>query len=127
MTIYHIGQKRTCARCKKDGENCQEGANAKQCDENGGTKTNVQVAWKEILNVMGYTEWKGAETVVENSENGENEETVSAEEVTPIDGCDGLVFDNLEETTILEDIKTILKGVCTDESMISLHSIQLDH
>ena len=119
VKIYHIGQKRTCARCQKDGENCPGRANAKQCDENGGTKTNVEVAWKEILNAMGYTEWKGGETVVENSENGEKEETVAAEEVTPIEGCDGLVFDNLEETTTLEDIKTILKGVCTDESMIS--------
>ena len=119
VKIYHIGQKRTCARCQKDGENCPGRENAKQCDENGGTKTNVEVAWKEILNAMGYTEWKGGETVVENSENGEKEETVAAEEVTPIEGCDGLVFDNLEETTTLEDIKTILKGVCTDESMIS--------
>ena len=36
--------------------------------------TNVEVAWKEILNAMGYTEWKGGETVVENSESGEHED-----------------------------------------------------
>ena len=69
VKIYHIGQKRTCARCQKDGENCPGRANAKHCEENGGTKNNVEVAWKEILMNIGYRDWNGGETTVEPSEN----------------------------------------------------------
>ena len=120
VKIYHIGQKRTCARCQKDGENCPGRANAKQCEENGGTKTNVEVAWKEILNNIGYREWNGGECVVDTGNpSNENEEPAVAEEATPIEGCDGLVLDNLEENTTLEDIKSILKNVCSEENLIS--------
>ena len=56
VKIYHPGQKRTCARCQKDGEHCPGKANAKLCDENGGVKTNVETVWKEILDNVGYKE-----------------------------------------------------------------------
>ena len=40
-------------------------------------------------------------------------------EAAPIDGCTGMVLDNLEEDTTLDDIKNILKKVCPDESLQS--------
>lgn len=123
VKIYHIGQKRTCARCQKDGENCPGRANAKHCEENGGTKNNVEVAWKEILMNIGYRDWNGGETTVEPSETNEaideKKESAEVDEVQPIEGCDGLVFDNLEENATLEEIKTILMNVCTEEDLVS--------
>ena len=70
----------------------------------------MEVAWKEILNNIGYREWNGGECVVDNGNpSNENEEPAVTEEATPIEGCDGLVLDNLEENTTLEDIKSILR------------------
>ena len=61
VKIYHAGLKRPCARCQKDGESCVGRANARLCDENGGQKLNVEFAWKDILNSVGYKEWNGGE------------------------------------------------------------------
>jgi hypothetical protein len=111
VKIFHLGQKRTCARCQMDGESCPGRANAKQCEENGGEKTNVEIAWKNILTSVGYTEWTGGEMSVDAqvSQEASNVED-PVDDVPPIDGCVGLVLDNLEENMKDEDIKTFLKN-----------------
>ena len=45
------------------------------------------------------------------------------DDVPPIDGCVGLVLDNLEENMKDEDIKTFLKNACSNETleMCSIH------
>ena len=116
VKIFHLGQKRTCARCQKDGENCPGRANAKSCEENGEEKTNVEVAWKTILNTVAYTEWTGGEVSAGNPSNEEeSNEPVVQDEAEPIEGCVGLVIDNLEEDATNEDVKTILKKACSED------------
>ena len=123
VKIFHAGQKRTCARCQKDGENCPGKANAKLCGENGGEKIQVEVVWKDILNAIGYIEWNGEESadVIEDLTpvDGLHIETEEADDIPPIDGCTGLVIDNLEENMTIEDIKTLLKKACSDETLKS--------
>ena len=120
VKIYHPGQKRTCARCQKDGEHCPGKANAKLCDENGGVKTNVETVWKEILDNVGYKEWSGEG--IENDPEIEavredGEDTMDDPELPPIEGCTGIVLDNLEEDMSLDDIKAILQKVCPEDSL----------
>ena len=90
--------------------------NAKSCEENGGEKINVEVAWKTILNAVAYTEWTGGEVSAGNPSNEEeSNEPVVQDEAEPIEGCVGLVIDNLEEDATNEDIKTILKKACSED------------
>ena len=119
VKIFHVGQKRTCARCQKDGEYSPGNANARLCGENGGEKTHVEVVWKELLNSVGYIEWTGEETTaVVTDENPLDDRNVELDtEVPPVDGCTGLVLDNLEEDTTIEDIKVLLEKVCKYETL----------
>ena len=123
VKVYHAGQKRTCARCQMAGETCPGKANAKLCDENGGVKVNVDTAWKETLKTVEYKEWNGVENTANQGQiNDDKEEGVTdpvQEELAPIEGCTGIVFDNLEEDTTLDDIKDILKKVCPDDKLES--------
>ena len=121
VKIFHLGQKRTCARCQKDGENCPGRANAKSCEENGGGKTSVDVMWKTIMNNVNYKEWNGGEATADNDDHQEGmaTETSEVDDVPAIEGCTGLVLDNLEENMTNEDIKTILKRACSEETLQS--------
>ena len=46
-------------------------------------------------------------------------ETPEVDYVPPIEGCTGLVLDNLEENMTNEDIKTILEKACSNETLQS--------
>ena len=119
VKIFHHGQKRTCARCQMDGESCPGRANAKQCEENGGDKTNVEIAWKNILTSVGYTEWTGGNISMDaqGSQEESSKEEDQVDDVSPILGCVGLVLDNLEENMKDEDIKSLLKNACSTETL----------
>ena len=55
-------------------------------------------------------EWTGAEILKEVPAHEENpEEEEEGDYVAPIEGCTGIVMDNLNENMTVEDIKTILK------------------
>ena len=121
VKIFHLGQKRTCARCQKDGENCPGRANAKSCEENRGVKISVDVMWKTVMNNVSYKEWNGGEATADNDDHQEGmaTETSEVDDVPAIEGCTGLVLDNLEENMTNEDIKTILKRACSEETLQS--------
>ena len=118
VKVFHLGQKRTCARCQMDGDHCPGRANARQCEDNGGAKNDVEIAWKTVLNNVGYVEWTGAEVSKEASTHeNHTEEEVEEDDVAPIEGCTGIVMDNLDENMTVEDIKTILKKGCSEETL----------
>ena len=118
VKLFHPGQKRTCARCQKDGENCQGRANAKLCEENGGEKIPVENVWKDILSKIGYKEWTGGDVSTDIAETDDHLEG-GKEQLPPIEGCTGLILENLEENMNLEDVKSILKKACSNEVLES--------
>ena len=66
VKIWHPGQRRTCARCNQDAHNCPGGANARDCEENGGIKTKTDEMWKRVLQKVAYKEWAGEEIKLVN-------------------------------------------------------------
>ena len=65
-------------------------------------------------------EWTGAEVSKEASAHEDHtEEEVEENDVAPIEGCTGIVMDNLDENMTVEDIKTILKKGCSEETLKS--------
>ena len=118
IKIHHPGQRRTCARCQKVADLCKGNSNAKLCEDNGGLKIHVAIAWKETLASIGYTEWSGGETEVEEIE-AENIE-IEEENETDISNCDGFVISNLDEDTTIDDIKSIIKDSVPKEDLESI-------
>ena len=114
VKIYHLGQKRTCARCQETSDTCPGKSNAKLCEENDGNQVSVESVWKVILNKVGYKEWVGGETIdlVESKEEDENEVRDTMKElITKYPNCDGIMISNLPEETENEEIKTIINSV----------------
>ena len=106
VKIWHLGQKRTCARCNMDVDSCPGKANARHCEDNGGAKTKTENMWKTVLESVKYSEWDGEEVkiVVEETNAVEDESENSYE------GSDGIVLTNIEENTTEEDIKHLLRA-----------------
>ena len=117
IKIYYPGQKRTCARCQKTAESCPGNSNAKLCEENNGEKVKVEVAWKEILDKVKYTEM-GNESNATEDEPSDDSEEATVEEINTDDlKYDGFVISNLEESTTREDIEIILKNSVKKEDI----------
>ena len=120
VKIWHPGQKRTCARCNKQSEDCPGNSNAKTCEENGGLKEKTEVMWKELLREVNYKEWEGGEIQDISEETGavlEPSEPVSDEK------WDGLVIDNLKEGAKDEEILELLKKTCKDTDLENVQII----
>ena len=124
VKIHHAGQKRTCARCQKVADKCKGNSNAKLCEENGGEKVAVSVAWAEILDSLNYVKWNGEgrdnfdEDEQENTFEAESAE--STEDKADISNCDGFVISNLEEDASIEEIKRIIKGAAPDSDIAGI-------
>ena len=107
VKVWHLGQKRTCARCNLKADSCPGNANARHCEDNGGNKTKTEVMWKDVLQSVSYREWDGEEVkiVVEETIDDNDEPTAAA-----LEKSDGIVLSNIEENATEEDIKSLLKG-----------------
>ena len=108
VKIWHTGQKRTCARCNQEAVKCPGNANARECEENGGIKTNTNEMWMKLLQEVSYQEWDGEETkqVIDETVEDETEPSNSLSE------CDGIVLSNIEESVEEKAIKDLLKVEC---------------
>ena len=106
VKVWHIGQKRTCARCNMDVDSCPGKANARHCEDNGGAKTKTEDMWKTVLESVKYSEWDGEEVkiVVEKTN------AVDDASENSFEGSDGIVLSNIEENATEEDIKSLLRA-----------------
>ena len=114
VKVWHLGQKRTCARCNLKADSCPGNANARHCEDNGGNKTKTEVMWKDVLQSVSYREWDGEEVkiVVEETIDDNDEPTAAA-----LEKSDGIVLSNIEENATEEDIKSLLKGEMEDHDI----------
>jgi hypothetical protein len=113
VKIYHPGQRRTCARCQKTSDQCPGQSNAKVCEQNGGSKTNLETVWNDILKSVGYVDFKGGENidlgdkpVVEESAKKDEKEELAAR----YPNCDGIIISNLPEDITSNEIEDILNS-----------------
>ena len=68
VTVRHQGQRWTCARCHSDRGSCPGEADARKCEDNGGEKVDLRLAWQARLEKVGYTQWDGGEIDVDQEE-----------------------------------------------------------
>ena len=108
VKIWHTGQRRTCARCNQDAHTCPGGANARDCEENGGIKTKTDEMWKKVLQKVEYKEWAGEETKIVNKKTEEAVNESLSERLA--ENSDGIVLTNVDENTPEETIKELLKN-----------------
>ena len=120
VKIHYNGQKRTCARCQMNSENCAGNGNAKLCDDNGGEKVKVEVMWKEVMETVGYKEWNDEQSTIDDPEEKLDEEDNLPRSEQQIEGCDGIVIENLEENTKNEDLIALIRNSCPEETLNSL-------
>ena len=120
VKIWHPGQRRTCARCNQDAHTCPGGANARDCEENGGIKTKTDEMWKKVLQKVGYREWTGEEIKIVNEKKGEAENE-SSETLT--ENSDGIVLTNIDENTTEETIKEL---VLKNEANVQIENIKIE-
>ena len=52
VKIFHVGQARTCARCHCTRDVCPGQANARQCEDNGGEKKNLEDSHATLFSVV---------------------------------------------------------------------------
>ena len=125
VKIHHVGQRRTCARCQKSADDCKGNSNARLCEDNGGVKVNVGVAWKDTLASLNYVDWAGEGVDIEEEEqvHAINDGDETAVEENDISNCDGFVISNLEDNASVEDIKKLMKGAASENVItgITIH------
>ena len=104
VKIFHVGQARTCARCHCTRDVCPGQANARQCEDNGGEKKNLEDFWRKTLQDVDYSQWAGGEVEKEENYDTCNEEEPEGNTNNKEYKYEGMIFDNFMPDVTAEDL-----------------------
>ena len=76
VRVYYPGNKKTCGRCHQSADKCKGDAVAKNCEENGGTKVELQDHMRNLWNKTGFQPHSFQLDLGENATQSTNDATI---------------------------------------------------